>query len=92
MLYFDAAPVATSNPFSVSGEPFPSRNREMLGDTRDRGRMRRPALEHDPEKWVPVFRKRSCSNKKIERDDDFEEKSSRSGASEQNVRLAAPCD
>jgi hypothetical protein len=26
--------------------------------------------EHDPEKWVPVFRKRSCSNKKIERDDD----------------------
>src|SRR5438105_13336481 len=27
-------------------------------------------LEHDPEKWVPVFRKRSCSNKKIERDDD----------------------
>jgi hypothetical protein len=30
----------------------------------------RAALEHDPEKWVPVFRKRSCSNKKIERDDD----------------------
>src|SRR6516225_8206847 len=28
------------------------------------------ALEHDPEKWVPVFGKRSCSNKKIERDDD----------------------
>src|SRR6266550_4625037 len=28
------------------------------------------ALEHDPEKWAPVFRKRSCSNKKIERDDD----------------------
>jgi hypothetical protein len=55
MLYFDAAPVATSNPFSVSGEPSPSRNREMPGDTRDRGRMRRPALEHDPEKWVPVF-------------------------------------
>src|SRR5271156_2849445 len=27
-------------------------------------------LEHDPEKWAPVFRKRSCSNKKIERDDD----------------------
>jgi hypothetical protein len=27
-------------------------------------------LEHDPEKWVPVFRKRSCSNKKIERDND----------------------
>src|SRR5271156_3757742 len=28
------------------------------------------AVEHDPEKWVPVFRKRSCSNKKIERDGD----------------------
>src|SRR3981189_2930115 len=36
------------------------------------------SLEHDPEKWVPVFprdkreafARRSCSNKKIERDDD----------------------
>jgi hypothetical protein len=28
----------------------------------DRGRQ----LKHDPEKWVPVFRKRSCSNKRIE--------------------------
>ena len=27
-------------------------------------------LEHDPEKCVAVFRKRSCSNKNIERDDD----------------------
>jgi hypothetical protein len=27
-------------------------------------------LQHDPEKCVAVFRKRSCSNKKIERDDD----------------------
>jgi DNA-binding transcriptional regulator YdaS (Cro superfamily) len=27
-------------------------------------------LEHDPEKWAPVFGKRSCSSKKIERDDD----------------------
>jgi DNA-binding MarR family transcriptional regulator len=27
-------------------------------------------LEHDPEKWIPVFRKRSCANKKIEQDDD----------------------
>ena len=27
-------------------------------------------LEHDPEKWIPVFGKRSCSNKRIERDDD----------------------
>ena len=34
-------------------------------------------LEHDPEKWTPVFGRRSCSNKKPKRDDDFEEKSSR---------------
>src|SRR5262245_33360579 len=26
--------------------------------------------KHDPEKWVPVFRKRSCAKNKIERDDD----------------------
>jgi DNA-binding NarL/FixJ family response regulator len=29
-----------------------------------------PLLEHDPEKWVPVFGKRSCSKKKLERGDD----------------------
>jgi hypothetical protein len=42
--------------------------------------------EHDPEKWLPVFprdkreafARRSCSNKKIERDDDSKEKLSRS--------------
>ena len=28
-------------------------------------------LEHDPEKWVPVFRIRSCSNKKLELDADL---------------------
>jgi hypothetical protein len=28
------------------------------------------ALEHDPEKWIPVFGKRSCSTNKLERDDD----------------------
>jgi hypothetical protein len=28
------------------------------------------ALQHDSEKWVPVFGKRSCSNNKLERDDD----------------------
>jgi hypothetical protein len=27
-------------------------------------------LEHDPEKWEPVFGKGSCSNKGVERDDD----------------------
>jgi MFS transporter, DHA2 family, methylenomycin A resistance protein len=28
------------------------------------------AVEHDPEKWKPVFGKRSCANKKLERNDD----------------------
>jgi cobalt-precorrin 5A hydrolase len=28
------------------------------------------ALAHDPEKWVPVFGKRSCSNNRPEQDDD----------------------
>jgi hypothetical protein len=27
-------------------------------------------LEHDAEKWVPVFGKTSCSSKKLERDGD----------------------
>jgi hypothetical protein len=30
----------------------------------------KPRLEHDPEKWVPVFGKGSCSNNKLKRDDD----------------------
>src|SRR5262245_30845466 len=30
----------------------------------------RDRLEHDPEKWIPVFGKRSCSNNKQERDGD----------------------
>jgi hypothetical protein len=28
------------------------------------------SLEHDPEKWLPVFRKDHAQTKKIERDDD----------------------
>src|SRR5205085_2871669 len=31
---------------------------------------RKSPSEHDPEKCAAVFRKRSCSNKKVERDDD----------------------
>ena len=50
MLQFDTGPVITSNPFSVSGKHFGSRNREMLGEMRDRGREASPArpraLEH----------------------------------------------
>src|SRR5262249_54355468 len=38
----------------------------------------RRALEHDPEKWIPVFGKRSCSTNKLERDGDSKIKSSRS--------------
>jgi hypothetical protein len=30
----------------------------------------RPRLEHDPEKWVPVFRKDHAQTKAIERDDE----------------------
>src|SRR6266567_1619832 len=33
-------------------------------------KKRGPALKHDAEKWVPGFRKRSCSNKRIEGGDD----------------------
>ena len=32
-------------------------------------RNRGQCLEHDPEKWVTGFRKRSCSNKGLERDE-----------------------
>ncbi len=49
MLQFDAAPVATSNAFSVNGKQFLSRNREVLGDMRDGAARHRPcarALEH----------------------------------------------
>ena len=35
MLQFDAAPAVTSNPFSVNGKQFPSRNREMRWRPRD---------------------------------------------------------
>src|ERR1700724_515559 len=45
MLQFDAAPIVTSNPFSVNGKQFLSRNREMLGEcaTGGRGIVRAPA-------------------------------------------------
>src|SRR5260370_17634773 len=44
------------------------RERQLLGKgiaARQASAERHHALEHDPEKWKPVFRKRSCSNKKI---------------------------
>src|SRR5437667_7768533 len=48
------------------------------------------ALEHDPEKWAPVFRKRSCSNKKIERDDDSK-KSNHALGVKGNTRVSKKC-
>src|SRR5882757_10559481 len=33
-------------------------------------RSRGAPQEHDPEKWIPVVGKRSCSTNKLERDDD----------------------
>jgi hypothetical protein len=50
MLQFDAAPVVTSNPFSVNGEQFLSRNREMLEactTARDASSMRRMQALND---------------------------------------------
>ena len=49
MLQFDAAPIVTSNPFSVNGKQFLSRNREMLGECAtgdEASSVRRRALEH----------------------------------------------
>jgi hypothetical protein len=45
MLQFDAAPVVTSNPFSVNGSQFVSRNREMVGDMRDKAARHRSRAE-----------------------------------------------
>src|ERR1700720_4390641 len=44
-----------------------SRSARPYADLQEAGS---PHLQQDPEKWVPVFRKRSCSNNKTERDDD----------------------
>src|SRR5580700_8572244 len=60
------------------GRDYPrARNRAQPpgGGGRNRqGRRQRfpgiPWLQHDPEKWVSVFGKRSCSDNKPERDDD----------------------
>src|SRR5262249_16561091 len=50
------------------GEPAATTRRILIGlRTADVGPC---ALEHDAEKWVPVFGKRSCSTKRLERDDD----------------------
>jgi hypothetical protein len=49
-------------------------------------------LEHDPEKWTPVFRKRSCSNKKIEWDDDSKKSHPALGGGLQPLKISAVLD
>src|SRR5882672_12688752 len=68
-------PIRTGTRQTVSTNFTMSRGRARPGWQFAR---RQQSLEHDPEKWVPVFprdkreafARRSCSNKKIERDDD----------------------
>jgi hypothetical protein len=50
-----------------SGSRFPPRIKSGAGLFRDHAAA---ALQHDPEKWMPVFPKRSCSIKELERDDE----------------------
>ena len=48
-----------------------SKSVRMTHSARGTSRDRQEILEHVPQKWEPVFGKRSCSNKKeVERDDD----------------------
>jgi hypothetical protein len=50
----------------------------LLRDVAAMAAKRNRLVEHDPEKWIPVFprdkreafARRSCSNKELERDDD----------------------
>jgi hypothetical protein len=55
-----------------TGERFSSEKLPAL-DAGHRDReddARKWTLKHDPEKWIPVFRKRSCSDKGIKREDE----------------------
>jgi uncharacterized repeat protein (TIGR03809 family) len=47
----------------------------------------RSALQHDPEKWVPVFRKDHAQTKKLERDDDSKQSHPALGLQSQTIRL-----
>src|ERR1700722_15684914 len=53
------------------GRAFEIRPRSLPDSClRSRQQRLRGALEHDPEKWKPVFRKDHAQNKKLERDGD----------------------
>jgi hypothetical protein len=45
-------------------------------------------LEHDPEKWAPVFRKDHAQTKKIERDDDSKKSHPAPGGVDELVDVA----
>jgi hypothetical protein len=55
---------------AADGAARPKWQPAMDGTWVSQWRRRRRLLEHDPEKWIPVYGKRSCSEKKLERDDD----------------------
>jgi hypothetical protein len=57
MPQFDAAPAVTSNPFSVNGKQFPSRNREM------RRRPRNTFCSRSLRRAGGASRHRSCGHR-----------------------------
>jgi hypothetical protein len=50
----------------------------LLAGAQGQARVPQDRLEHDPEKWIPVFGKDHAKDKELERDDDSKKKSSRS--------------
>src|SRR5215207_1179545 len=54
------------------------------------GRLAHAPLKHDPEKWATGFRKRSCSNKEVERDDDSTRSHRALDASGTSIRQRRP--
>jgi hypothetical protein len=64
---------ASAKPQRVPQAPFRRAERALgKADEENHGTIliRDWSLEHDPEKWVPVFRKDHAQIKEIERDDD----------------------
>src|SRR5262249_32616508 len=92
------APDATDQGLTVSRPTLLRRRAESprpAGGGKGEGPDARRSLEHDPEKWVPVFGKRSCSTKRLERDDDSSKShpalTGGSVLSEAIPRALAPC-